>query len=117
VCGRSEHDPRHPRLPRPRARRDRPGHRSDSAPVGQRQLSYDVAVTYPLPNGKARRINAIAGTSYRVGESIEVLHADNPTEARVRGIGTTFGTPLIMAVAGLVWASFAALILTIIIRS
>lgn len=80
--------------------------------------TYRLEVEYPSPTGASRRFAVETGNPHHVvGREIEVLCEETqPPDARVRGIGTTWGTPVTFTVVGLAWASFAAFILVIALR-
>ena len=79
---------------------------------------YSLAVAYPAPNGALRNVRVKTEKwDYAIGQPVAVLHTDDPQpEGRVAGVNTTWGTPVIMTVAGLAWSAFAAFMMAIAVR-
>jgi hypothetical protein len=80
--------------------------------------TYGLVVEYPDPSGPSRRFSVeTENPHYSVGQDVEVLYRTiQPPEARVRGIDTTWGTPVIFTIVGFCWASFAGFILAVTLR-
>jgi hypothetical protein len=77
--------------------------------------TYALAVAYPTGTGRTRTLTVkTENSSYREGAPVDVLYTGE--DARVRGLNTTFGTPMIFTVAGLAWSAFAAFILAVALR-
>ena len=78
-------------------------------------LGLPLAVAYPTGTGRTRTLTVkTENSSYREGAPVDVLYTGE--DARVRGLNTTFGTPMIFTVAGLAWSAFAAFILAVALR-
>ena len=76
---------------------------------------YDMSVEYPHASGRMRHVSIqTPNSNYAVGQSVEVLYTE--TEARIRGMGTTWGNPLIFAISGLAWAGFAIFMMVIVLK-
>jgi hypothetical protein len=85
--------------------------------AGEDSSTYQLDVVYPGSTGITRQLSVETSSSaFTEGQSIEVLYTTDPPEARVRGIRTTWGTPVAFLAAGAAWTGFAIFMLVVAFR-
>ena len=83
--------------------------------TGDDTSTYEMTVIYPAPDGSSRTFRVKTSGSYSTDDRVEVLYSS--ADARVRGINTTWSTPIIMTIAGLAWSAFAVLLIVVAVRA